>query len=458
MTEHFEVGVIGAGPAGLSVAHPMQAAGKSTVIIEEYLWGGTCPNYGCDPKKVLLAAVEAKERAEWMKGFGLRGHEKIDWHALMAHKNAYTDPVPARKVMNLDETGVAHRYGHAFFVDAHTIDVNGQRITADTWVIATGARPARLTDVPGEAYLFDNEGFLNLADMPDEIALIGSGFIAVEFANIAAAAGAKVHLIAHKHHLLREFDQDLTQDIIRQLEAKGVRIEWDFETVEVTKQSNTEYTVIAADGRTVTVNRAFVAIGRVGNTDRLNLAAAGVELGHNGIKVGKDLRTNVPHIFAVGDVADSPVAKLTSTGAFEARYVAGLLNGTEPAELSYPAVPVMVYGSPKLGTVGMSAEEAARQGYAVEEFDMTNWLEYWRLKEPVAKAKVIFDHEGYIVGATVLSGSADELINYFTVAINTKQDKQAIKHNLYAYPSLGSDMSFYYSGSNDATAFGGHAF
>ncbi len=130
MTEHFEVGVIGAGPAGLSVAHPMQAAGKSTVIIEEYLWGGTCPNYGCDPKKVLLAAVEAKEHAEWMKGFGLRGHEEIDWHALMAHKNAYTDPVPARKVMNLDETGVAHRYGHAFFVDAHTIDVNGQRITA----------------------------------------------------------------------------------------------------------------------------------------------------------------------------------------------------------------------------------------------------------------------------------------------------------------------------------------
>lgn len=446
MVKHFDVGVIGSGPAGLSAAHPLQAAGQATVIIEEYLWGGTCPNYGCDPKKVLIAAVEAKERAEWLKNDGLAGNTWLDWPKLMAHKMAYTDPVPARKIAALDATGVTHVYGHGQFLDAHTVEVNGERITADTWIIATGARPARL-NVPGDEYLADNEAFLNLPAMPAEVAIIGTGFIAIEFANIAAAAGAKVQVIAHQHHILREFDQDLTQTMIAQMERKGIRFNWDFETRAVEKNA-TGVTLVATDGRRIQTEMAFVATGRIGNVDQINLSVTGVELGDNGVKVDTNLATNIKHIYAVGDVADTNVPKLTSTGAYEARYVANHILGTELAAIQYPAVPVIVFGSPKLGQVGVTPLQAQQLGYQIERFDMTNWLEYWRLKEPVAQAKVIFDADGVIVGATILSGSADEMLNYFTVAINQRQTKADLKQNMYAYPSLGSDLGFYFSGSN----------
>jgi glutathione reductase (NADPH) len=442
-TTHFDVGVIGSGPAGLSAAFPLQAAGKSVVIIEEYLWGGTCPNYGCDPKKVLLAAVEAKEAAEFMRHDGLIGHNEIDWPALMAHKMAYTDPVPARKVAGLDDAGVTHKYGHAQFVDDHTVSTGLETITADTWIIATGARPTRL-EIPGDEYLQDNEDFLNLPHMPNEVAFIGGGFIAIEFAGIAQAAGAKVHVIVHHDEILREFDQDLTKDLIKQMEDRGITFHWNFETAAVEKLDDGTFDLIAQDGRRVNVEAPFLAAGRTGNVDHINIEAAGVEVADNGVKVGPDMRTTNPNIFAVGDVASSPVPKLTPTGAYEARYVAGLLTGTEPEEISYPAIPTMVYGSPKLGQVGMSAVEAEARGLKVNSVDMTPWLSYWRHKEPVAKAKVVLNEAGVIVGATVLSGSADELLNYFTVAINNKQDKVAIKHNLYSYPSIGSDMGFFY--------------
>ena len=439
--EHFNVGVIGSGPAGLSAAFPLQAAGQSVVIVEEYLWGGTCPNYGCDPKKVLLAAVEAKEQAEWMQHTGLIGHNEIDWPALMEHKMAYTDPVPARKIAGLDDAGITHKYGHAYFVDEHTVSTGTETFTADKWIIATGARPARL-EVPGDEFLHDNEDFLNLPKMPEEVAFIGAGFIAIEFAGIAAAAGAKVHVVAKHDVILREFDQDLTQDLIAQMESKGITFHWNFDTAAVEETADGRFDIVAADGRRVTSDMPFIAAGRAGNTEDLNLEAAGVEVAGNGIKVMADLRTTNPNIFAVGDVAESPVPKLTPTGAYEARYVAGLLTGTEPEEISYPAIPTMVYGSPKLGQVGMSAVEAESKGMKVNSIDMTPWLAYWRHKEPIAKAKVVLNEKGVIIGATVLSAEADELLNYFTVAINQKQDKWAIKHNLYSYPSIASDMGF----------------
>jgi glutathione reductase (NADPH) len=443
MATHFDVGVIGSGPAGLSAAFPLQAAGKSVVIIEEYLWGGTCPNYGCDPKKVLLAAVEAKEAAEFMRHDGLLGQNEIDWPSLMAHKMAYTDPVPARKVAGLDDAGVTHKYGHAQFVDEHTVSTGMEEVTADVWIIATGARPTRL-EIPGDEFLQDNEDFLNLPEMPKEVAFIGGGFIAIEFAGIAEAAGAKVHVIVKHDVILREFDQDLTHDLIAQMEKNGVTFHWNFDTVEVKQLADGTYDLVAADGRVVNVETPFLAAGRTGNTDHINIEAAGVAVDDSGVVVGPDMRTSNPNIFAVGDVASSPVPKLTPTGAYEARYVAGLLTGSEPEKIKYPAIPTMVYSSPKLGQVGMSAVEAEARGLKINSMDMTPWLSYWRHKEPVAKAKVILDEDGVIVGATVLSAEADELLNYFTVAINNRQDKVAIKHNIYSYPSIGSDMGFFY--------------
>ena len=440
--EKFDIGIIGAGPAGLSAASMLQEAGKKVVILEEYLWGGTCPNYGCDPKKILLAAVEAKELADQMRLVGVVGEEKINWPDLMTHKMAYTTPIPSRKIASLDMAGIAHRYGHATFTDSHTVQCGDHTILADTWIIATGARPRRL-NIPGDELLEDNEDFLNLETMPDEIALIGGGFIAIEFAAIARAAGATVHILVHNETILRGFDQKMAGTLVEQMEAKGIQFHWNFESSHVKKTAN-GLLLVDQSGHELGVERAFLAAGRQANDDHLNLEAIGVELGHNGIQVGEDLRTTVDHVFAIGDVADSPVAKLTPTGSFEGRYVAGLLLGMEPSVIKYPAIPEVVYGVPKFGQVGLSVIQAEKRGYTIHEIDMTNWQSYWRHQEPVAKATVILDDIGVLVGASVLSASADELLNYFAVAINERQDLNTIKHRIYAYPSIGSDMPFFY--------------
>jgi len=440
---NYDVGIIGAGPAGLTAAFALQAAGQRVIIVEDYLWGGTCPNYGCDPKKILLAAVQAKEQVGWLQDSGLVGEPTIDWPQLMTHKMAYTDPVPARKIANLDEAGVTHKYGHAKFIDDTTVTLGSEQVTANKWIIATGTQPARLA-VPGDEYLQDNEDFLNLPILPAEIAFIGTGFIAIEFANIAAAAGAKVHIIARQHRILREFDQELTQDIIDQMTARGIIFHWDFETAEVTKTVDNQLVITATNQETVIVEQAFVATGRIGNTAMLNLAAAKIAVIATEVQVNEYLQTTNPNVYAIGDVNNTNVAKLTPTASFEARYVAQHILGQISTPISYPAVPTMVYGSPQLGQVGLTADEAYRQGITVQAFDMTPWLAYWRAKEPVAKAKVMLNADGVIVGATVLSSHADELINYFMLAINHRYDKQALQQNIYAYPSLGSDLGFFF--------------
>lgn len=439
----YDIGIIGAGPAGLTAALALQAAGQRVVIIEEYLWGGTCPNYGCDPKKILLAAVQTKEQVSWLQSSGLVGETTIDWPALMAHKMTYTDPVPARKIATLDEAGITHKYGHAKFIDATTVVLGNEHITATKWIIATGTQPARLA-IPGDAYLQDNEDFLNLPILPAEIAFIGTGFIAVEFANIAAAAGAKVHIIARHQRILREFDQELTQDMIDQMTDRGIIFHWDFDTTSVVKNVANKLEITAQNHETVVVDQAFVATGRIGNTATLGLEAAQVAVVKTEVQVNEYLQTTAPNIYAIGDVNNTNVAKLTPTASFEARYVVQHILGNITTPIVYPAVPTMVYGSPQLGQVGLTAPEAQQQGLVVQTVDMTPWLAYWRFKEPVAKAKVILDETGVIVGATVLSSHADELINYFMLAINQRYDKKALQQNIYAYPSLGSDLGFFF--------------
>lgn len=447
MNEHFDVGIIGSGPAGLAAAFALQAAGKSVVIIEEYLWGGTCPNYGCDPKKMLLAAVEAKQQAEQLVPAGLTGKLDLDWSVLMRHKMAFTEPVAARKIVGLDEAGVVHRYGHASFIDKQTVKLPQQTITANNWVIATGTQPARL-DVPGDQYLLDNEDFLNLTTMPAEIVLVGGGFIAIEFANLAAAVGTKVHIILKGTAILTEFDQALAQELKQAMQAKGITFHDNFMTQAVQKQG-ARVELLANDGRIVSADSGFVAIGRHGNTDALNLAAAEVELTDSLVKVDGYLKTTADNIYAAGDVTNLAVPKLTPTASAQGRYVAQHILGLNAEPIHFPATPVVVFGAPKLAQVGVNPEVAVEQGYQVTDFDMTRWMGYYRSLEPLAQARIVLNESGVIVGASVLASHADELINYLTIAINRRQNQKDLRSEMYAYPSLGSDMTTFLGAAMD---------
>ncbi|MCT8393960.1 NAD(P)/FAD-dependent oxidoreductase [Weissella confusa] len=443
-TLHYDVAIIGAGPAGLAAAEDVKAAGKSVVLIEKYLWGGTCPNYGCDPKKILLAAVEAKEHVDFLRGDGVDGKVDINWEDLMGRKMRFTEAIPDKTVHSLDANGIGHIYGAAHFINEDTVIVHGDEdveVQATDWILTVGQRPAEL-GIPGAEYTINSEQFLSLAEMPEDIVIIGGGYIAVEFASIAAAAGAQVHLVVRGSELLSEFDEAFVDTLFDQLDDRGIRIYFNTEVTEVAKTDD-GYSATLSFGSTIPAGVVVRAVGRVGNNDTLQLENAGVEDDIHGINVDEFLRTSNPHIYAAGDVANTSKPRITTVGYYEARYAASVILGHDQP-IEYPAVPVVVYGTPKLAAVGVPTQYAEENGYSVRDIDMTNWFTYYRTGEPAARAKVVLDADKKLVGATVLSAHADELINYFTEAINNKDGYQAIRDRLYAYPTPASDLEYFF--------------
>ncbi|WP_459524355.1 dihydrolipoyl dehydrogenase family protein [Leuconostoc lactis] len=445
MTEYeFEVGVIGAGPAGLAAAYAARALGKQVAILEDYLWGGTCPNYGCDPKKILLAAVEGIHRQSALQNLGLRGLSTIDWSALMAHKQRYVDAVEPRKIRGLDDAGITRFYGRAAFVNDNTVAVGdtGNQIKAQDWVIATGQRPKTLT-FPGAEFTQDSEAFLNLPAIPYDVTFIGAGYIGMEFANITQAAGAHTRIVTAGPTALRSFDQTLVRQLITDMQETG--IDWYFNaTVQrITQTPAGRLMVTLVDGTQFETDRVFATAGRVANADQLQLENAGVIWETTEIPVDDHLRTSNPHIYAIGDVGGSPVAKLVPTGNHEGRYVAQVITGLTTAPITYPAIPVVVFGTQHIAQVGLSVEAGLAKGYRVTDIDMSQVMPFYRYND-TARVRTVLDDAGHIVGASVIAAEAEEVINYFVTAINERRTLAETQANLYAYPSLGSEFATFY--------------
>ncbi|WP_439818925.1 dihydrolipoyl dehydrogenase family protein [Weissella paramesenteroides] len=445
-TKQYDVAIIGAGPAGLAAAHQLHDAGKQVVVIEKYLWGGTCPNYGCDPKKILLGAVEAKESTEFLSGSGIDGQVNINWPDLMARKNQYTKGISTGTEQSLTASDIDHIAGEATFIDEQTaiINQNGQgdvTVSATDWIIAVGQRPAKLS-FPGSELTIDSEKFLSLPELPDEVVIIGGGFVAIEFASIAAAAGAKVSLIVRGERLLKSFDETMVDSLMDQLDDRGVQMYFGTEVTEITSTDNGLEATLSF-GNTLSAGLIVRAAGRVGNHDTLDLDKAHVQFSEKGVLVDQHLRTSNAHIYAVGDVANSPVPKITPLASFESKHATNeILGQSQP--ITYPAVPVVVYGTPKLAQTGVTTETASQDGYTVHDLDISSWYTSYRTGEPAARVKTVLNHDGQLIGASVLSSHADELINYLTLAINQGLTKETVSKQLYAYPSVASDLSYFF--------------
>ncbi|WP_122645073.1 dihydrolipoyl dehydrogenase family protein [Enterococcus mediterraneensis] len=436
----FDAVVIGSGVAGLSAAFGLKKSGKTVAIVENDLWGGTCPNRGCDPKKVLIAAVEAKDHVDQLKEKGFAASPDIQWSELMAFKRTFTEPVPQSRQDSLQKSGIETLVGSARFLDAHQLQVGETVIQSKQFLIATGQRPMIL-DIEGKEFFKTSTDFLDLDVLPKRIAFVGAGYVSIELATIAQAAGAEVSIIHHNDQPLKAFDKDLVGELMEQLKERGVQLDFNVDLQKITKNSDDSYQ-LQGQGFEKEVDLVICATGRIPNVETLQLENAGVAYDKHGIIVNEFLQTSVPTIFASGDVLAKRIPKLTPVSTYEANYVVKAMDKIGEA-IHYPSIPTIVFGSPKLAQVGVTAKEAVEhpEKYTIREKDLTSWFTYHRVNEPVAKAKLIFENK-QLVGATTLSGHADELINLLAIAIDKKINAAEIKRFIMGYPTTASDLSY----------------
>ncbi len=445
MTQEFDLIVIGAGTGGNGVARMAAAAGWKVASIDCLPYGGTCALRGCDPKKMLIAVTEGVDWAHNMRGKGLQAQVSVNWPDMIAFKRTFTDAMPPRIEAGLEKAGITTLHGTARFTGRDTIEINGDTLRAKHFHIATGARPMTL-NIPGEEHLITSTDFLELAELPERIAFVGGGFIAMEFAHISKRAGAaEVTVLEMMDRPLGNFDPDLVAMLVEATADLGIDLQTKAKVLEIRKSGSAFEVDYETPKGTLTVTCDLVvhATGRVPNIDELNLDAAGVEYSRRGIKVSPYMRTTNPAIFAAGDCADSG-PNLTPVSANEGRIAAkNLLAGKDERAVSYPPIPSVVFTLPQVATVGLSEAAAREQGLEFEtHFEKTSgWYSSMRVGVNWSGFKVLVEKgSGKILGAHLIGPGAEEQINLFAMAMGAGITANKIKGMIFAYPSYASDL------------------
>ncbi|MDH3587949.1 MAG: glutathione-disulfide reductase [Gammaproteobacteria bacterium] len=445
MKQHFDFLSIGGGSGGLAAAQRAAIHGAKAAVIESARLGGTCVNVGCVPKKVMWYASQIAHMLEDAAGYGFdncpRGH---DWGLLKERRDAYVARLNDIYARNLQRRDVTLFRGHAAFVDAHTVEVGDQRISADHVVIATGGKP-RVPDIPGAALAMVSDDFFELQRCPRKVAVIGSGYIAVELAGMFNALGAEVRVYVRYDGVLRRFDPMLRELLAAEMSRTGIRIVPDTRLAELTSVAGDQIALIDADGGTLwTCDKALWAIGRIPNVAELNLSATGIKSRDNGVIISDEMQnTSVDGVYAIGDVTGR--AELTPVAIAAGRRLADrVIGGDRDRKLDYDCIPTVVFSHPTIGTVGLTEPEARdRYGDNVRVYETRFKPMYDQLtgNDTRAAAKlVVSGTDERIVGCHVFGPGADEMLQGFAVAIRMGATKRDFDDTVAIHPTSAEEI------------------
>ena len=444
MRATYDLVIVGTGTAAMVAAMRVREAGWSAAVIDFRPFGGTCALRGCDPKKMLVSGAEAIDFALRMHGHGVAGNLRIDWPELIAFKRTFTDSIPAKHERMYAEKGIDTFHGHARFASRNTIKVNDELLTARHFLIAAGAEPVTL-GIPGEEYLATSEDFLNLERLPQQIVLVGGGYIAAEFSHIAARAGAKVTILQRGERMLVGFDPDLVFWLMEKFGEIGIEVRTRT-TVESIEKTNTGFAVRAnSKGTAATIEADIVihAAGRAPALHALDLRTAGVSVKSGRLELNEYLQSvSNPAVYAAGDAAQMgpPLTPVSSHDAKVA--VANMLEGNKRMP-NYTGVPSVAFSVPPIASVGLSETEARDQGhkFRMKSRKASDWYTARRIAEPTYGFKVLVD-EGtdHILGAHLVGPHVDEVINIFALAIRNGLTAEDLKTTMFAYPTGASDI------------------
>ena len=364
----YDVIYIGSGNAAWQGGRFLRKEGLKILIVEESLYGGTCANRGCNSKALLDAPYEIKALTENFEGVGKDGDFNVSWPDLMKLKRkriANMAPFLDGKFKEYD-LDVAH--GKGIILDEHTVKVGDETFTTDKIVICTGLKPV-IPDIPGKEYLHDSTDFLDIDDLPKHAIIIGAGFVGMEFASILAEAGLSADVIIRGNMALKYFHQPYVQNVIEILKEKNINFHFNQTVTEVISNIDIEnpedkvlnvenalnsdddlrdpeakidnvayedgFTVKCESGLSLTGDYVIAAMGRTANVEDIGLENVGLTYTNKGIKVNGHLQTEVPNIYASGDVADTGIAKLVTVAIHHSKYLAKELLG-KADEITYP--------------------------------------------------------------------------------------------------------------------------
>lgn len=440
----FDLAVIGSGTAAMVAATRVRKAGWSVAIIDFRPYGGTCALRGCDPKKMLMSGAEVMDRADRMRGKGIEGAVHIDWADLVAFKNTFTGPIPAKQEHRYEEAGIQTFHGPARFTGPNTLDVDGRKLEAGHVLIAAGAEPVPL-GVPGEEHALTNETFYDLEELPRRIVLIGGGYIANEYGHLAARAGAQVTIVQRGPRLLPQFDPDLVGWLAERLTSLGVDVRLGTEVTGIEK-SRSGLVVHARSGDerlTFEADMVAHAAGRRPALGSLDLEAGGVAHENGRLILHSHLQSaSNPAVHAAGDAALMG-PPLTPVSSHDAKIVArNLLEGAHHTP-DYRGVPSVAFTLPPIAAVGLSEAEAREQDvrFRMKSERASGWYTARQAAEPIYGFKVLVSEDtDEVLGAHLVGPHADEVINIFGLAIRHGLRTEQLKDTMFGYPTGASDV------------------
>lgn len=442
----FDVFVVGSGMAGITVANKCATAGLSVGITDELPYGGTCALRGCDPKKVLIGATEVIKAAKCLQGKGVEGVPSVNWPELMSFKQSFTGPMPSKIEEGYKKKGISTFHSPAKFLNENQLQVGDTSVHAGKIILSTGAKPRPL-NIPGSRYALTSTDFLDLKKLPQSILFIGGGYVAFEFAHLAARCGSEVTIVHRGDAPLENFEQDIVKHLMSATEELGIHLVLGSEVTEIKKQDSSYEVIAENEGGKKIFSAACIinSAGRIPAISDLDLGKGKIKFSDRGIEVNEYLQsTSNQSVYAGGDTADTKGLPLTPVAVMEGHIIASNIIKGRHKKPEYKAIPTVVFTLPPMASVGLTEKEAKslNLNFRTKYNSASNWFNARRLNEPHYAFKTLVEKDtNKILGAHLMGPEAEETINLFAMAMNADLTTNGLKSMVFSYPTLASDIT-----------------
>jgi glutathione reductase (NADPH) len=443
--KQYDLLVIGGGSGGVATANRAASYGAKVALFEAGRMGGTCVNVGCVPKKIMWTAASLHEAVAEAADYGFAAQQgALNWAELKSRRDAYIERLNGVYQRGLDNNKVDVVHAHARFVEPHVVEADGRRYTAEHIVIAVGGRPV-LPEIPGAELGITSDGFFELKEQPKRVVVVGAGYVSVEFGGLLRALGSEVTIALRRDHFLRFFDKTLRDELMKQMEADGVRFVKHVTVMDIQKKDDGLCVELGNGELLHGLDTVIWAIGRTPNTDRVGIENTGLELKPNGsIPVDRLQQTDVAGLYAIGDVIGK--FELTPVAIAAGRRLSDrLFGGQTGRHLVYENIPTVIFSHPPIGTVGLSEAQAIEQYGAdntkVYETRFTPMHYAFAHRQPPCTMKLIVTGpDETIVGCHIIGLGADEMMQGFGVAVRMGATKRDFDDTVAIHPTGAEEM------------------